>query len=58
MAECGWSHVLFNENEAKLVSVLHVVVRHPEKYHETTGKDPANSEWEYRDYIRAYRRYL
>lgn len=55
---CGWQRILFNENESKIVAVCHVVIRHPEAYFATTGKDPKHAEVEYRDYIEAYRRYL
>lgn len=57
-SECGWQQIFFNENEAKLCSVLHVLIRHPDTYARTTGKDPAEMEFEYRDYILAYKEKL
>lgn len=55
---CEWSWTARSEKEAQVVSVLHVLVRHPELYQYTTGKDPERAAWDYKEQVYAYRKVL
>lgn len=55
---CDWSWTAASEEEAKVVSVLHVLVRHPEDYQKTTGKDPEHAAWVYQEQVYHYRKVL
>lgn len=54
--ECEWSHTAYNRNEAQIISVLHVLYKHPERYLEITGNNPDIKKAEYQDYYVAYRK--
>lgn len=56
--ECGWSRTMNSEEEAKTVTVLHCIQKHPLIYAETTGKDPEHSAFLYQDLFRQYRKDL
>lgn len=55
---CEWERTMPSEKEAKVVTVLHVLVRHPDKYLEATGKDPGPAMFFYAEQINAYRKDL
>lgn len=57
-AECEWDHICPTEDMAKLLGALHVLVKHPDKYREMTGKDPDKAAYVYSKQIDALRRYL
>lgn len=47
---CGWStHSNLDEEGARFLCILHVLVRHPTVYHETTGRDPEEATRTYRE---------
>lgn len=52
---CEWSEISNFENETRVLSVLHVIEKHPEFYRRTTGKDPDRMKFDYRDYFNAYK---
>jgi hypothetical protein len=53
--ECEWSRTCKNDEIAKVVAVLHTVVKHPERYRSDTGKDPEEAEFMYRDLILTFK---
>lgn len=56
---CDWSRISEDgENFAKAMAVCHVLVRHPEAYQATTGKDPEIAKHDYRDFIEAFKKEL
>lgn len=55
---CEWSSTQPTEEEAKIVSVLHVLMKHPLHYELINGKDPGAMQWEYREQIDKYRKDL
>lgn len=55
---CDWDTYQDSDDMAKLLSVLHVLTKHPEKYQEITGNDPDSKLFEYREYIRVFEREL
>jgi hypothetical protein len=55
---CEWSHTAYNENEARIIAVIHVLIRHPDEYAATTGNDPHQKRYEYSDYVTAYRKVI
>jgi hypothetical protein len=56
--KCEWSAFARDEEQRKVLSVLHTLTRHPELYAELTGKDPSTSVIAYKEAIREYRRYI
>jgi hypothetical protein len=52
---CDWSEPAPVESEAKVLTALHVLHRHPEEYRKFTGKDPDAKKFEYREYANAYK---
>lgn len=57
-AKCDWSQIAPNEAIGKILSVLHVLVKHPEQYKEITGKDPERAAFDYRAELEKFRRFL
>lgn len=55
---CEWSASLRNEQEGRIVIVLHMLTRHPERYLLITGKDPDIARLEYHDLLVTYRKEL
>lgn len=55
---CDWSRIGESAGEAKILAACHFVVKHPQEYGDLTGKDAALAEFEYMEFISAYRRFL
>lgn len=53
MLICEWSQLAPKEEFAKVLMVMHAVVKHPKEYHEITGKDPEAMAFTYREYLEA-----
>ena len=49
---CDWDEY-DNRQIAQVLAVLHVIEKHPEAYRESTGKDPDQSKFEYREMYEA-----
>ena len=52
---CEWDHYADTDDETAMVAVLHVLVKHPEIYHQVTGRDPEEAAFRYREPIAAFR---
>lgn len=56
---CDWDSVDAENNDvAAKLQVVHAIVRHPDEYHSSTGRDPQRLERDYEDMVRNYRRYV
>ncbi len=49
--QCGWDALTDSESDARIISVCHVLVKHPEEYQRATGKDPERMRREYAEHI-------
>lgn len=54
-AECQWARYTKEEWQGQVISVLHVLKKHPEVYQRETGNDPEKKLFEYRELLRAFR---
>lgn len=48
---CEWSQIVPREEYAKILMVMHIVVKHPAEYKKFTGKDPEEMAYTYREFI-------
>ena len=63
--QCEWDYLCqqfltedLNQKFGQLLEALHVLVRHPEYYQETTRKDPDTALYEYREFLKTVRHLL
>ncbi len=52
---CEWSATCKNEEVAKIVTVLHAIRKHPENYHQATGRDPEEAEAMYKELFETFK---
>jgi hypothetical protein len=55
---CDWEREAPNEAFAKVLTVCHILVKHPKEYQEATGKDPEAKAYEYREYVDAVKQLI
>lgn len=56
--QCDWEQFAPSEDTARIITVLHTLEKHPERYRELTGNDPDVKKWEYREYLQTFKSLL
>lgn len=55
---CEWSAIAHDQGEAKVLQVLHFLIKHPMDYFQATGKRPEDAREAYAVQIALYRKKL
>lgn len=53
--ECDWSELADTDSDAAVMMVCHFVVKHPQRYHLLTGKDPEHVQHLYSEHIERFK---